>query len=221
MIGARTRWVTFDCFGTLVDWHTGFAHLLEPLAGSKTQALARAYHERERLAEADRPHISYKDVLRRALSGAAQDVDITLSSGEADMLVRGWGSMPLFPDVERMLRDLRDMGCRLGVLTNCDEDLFTQTLRAFHSPFDLVVTAEQVSDYKPSLSHFRLFDRLSAVGVGDWVHVACSWYHDIVPARKLGIRSVWLDRDDTGDDAAMATIRVRSALDVAAAVARL
>jgi 2-haloacid dehalogenase len=136
-------------------------------------------------------------------------------------LVRGWSSLPVFGDVERMLRELRETGCRLAVLTNCDDDLFSQTQRLFETPFDLVVTAEQVCDYKPSLSHFRLFDRLSAAGVGDWVHVACSWHHDIVPARKLGIRSVWLDRDDTGEDPGMATVRVRSALDVPGAVTRL
>ena len=221
MLAARTRWVTFDCFGTLVDWHTGFERLLEPVAGAKTQDLARAYHQCERLAEADRPHRSYKEVLRAALTGAAADLDMTLTPCQVDSLVRGWGSLPLFPDVERMLRELREMGCRIGVLTNCDDDLFEETHRLFELPFDLVVTAAQVCDYKPSLSHFRFFDRLSAAGVGDWIHVACSWYHDIVPARKLGIRSVWLDRDDTGEEPGMATVRVRSALDVPGAVARL
>ena len=218
---ARTRWVTFDCFGTLVDWHAGFRAALQPVAGADTAALLRAYHEHERLAEAERPHLVYKAVLAQSLSRAAAEVGVALGTAAERALECAWGAMPVFGDVEPMLQELRDMGCRLAVLTNCDNDLFALTHAQFRQPFDLVVTAEQVCDYKPSLSHFRYFDRLSAVGVGQWVHVACSWYHDVQPARKLGIRSVWLDRDDTGEDPGAATVRVRSAHDVARAIARL
>jgi 2-haloacid dehalogenase len=221
MAAARTRWVTFDCFGTLVDWHAGFRCALQPIAGSSTAALLRAYHEHERLAEAERPHLTYKQVLARSLAAAAAEVGLSLDAAGAGALERAWGAMPVFPDVEPMLRELRDMGCRLAVLTNCDGDLFELTHARFDAPFDLVVTAEQVCDYKPSLSHFRYFDRMSAVGVGQWIHVACSWYHDIQPAAKLGIRSVWLDRDDTGEDPGAASVRVRSAHDVAHAIARM
>lgn len=218
---ARTRWVTFDCFGTLVDWQGGFRRAVESIAGPKAEALVRAYHEHERLAEAERPHLTYKQVLQQALSDAAVDVGLALDAAGREALQRAWSAMPVFDDVEAMLQELRGMGCRLGVLTNCDDDLFAVTHARFRQPFDLVVTAEQVCDYKPSLSHFRYFDRLSGVGVGQWIHVACSWYHDIVPARKLGIRSVWLDREDTGEDPAAATVRVQSAREVARAIARL
>jgi phosphonatase-like hydrolase len=127
--------------------------------------------------------------------------------------------LPVFDDVEPMLAGLRAMGCRLAVLTNCDEDLFAKTQRAFRERFDLVVTAERVRDYKPSPAHFRFFSRSSGVSASDWVHVACSWYHDIGPARELGINRVWLDRDGTGEDPATATVHVRSAADVCEAVA--
>jgi 2-haloacid dehalogenase len=217
---ARTRWVTFDCFGTLVDWQRGFVSAVEALAGVKAPALVRAYHEHERLAEAERPHLSYKEVLSRSLGHAATDVGLTLSATDSAALARAWETMPLFHDVEPMLAALREMGYRLAVLTNCDNDLFSLTHRRVQQPFDMVVTAEQVCDYKPSLSHFRYFDRMSAVGVGQWVHVACSWYHDIVPAAKLGIRSVWLDREDTGENPGATTVRVRSAHDIARIVAK-
>lgn len=222
MIAAvRTRWITFDCFGTLVDWNTGFREALEAVAGRHAPEVLREYHHFERLCEAERPHRSYKEVLTDALARAADEVGVALPRTHAETLQDAWDSMPLFPDVERMLDDLRNMGCRLAVLTNCDDDLFERTHQSFANRFDLVVTAEQVRDYKPSVSHFRYFDRVSGVGVGDWIHVGCSWYHDIVPARKLGIRSVWLDRDDTGEDPGTATVRVRSALDVPRAVAKL
>ena len=81
-------------------------------------------------------------------------------------------------------------------------------------------TAERVLDYKPAPAHFHYFARKSGVKAGEWVHVANSWYHDITPARDLGIPRIWLDRDDTGEDPAAASARVRSATQVADAIAR-
>jgi len=129
--------------------------------------------------------------------------------------------MSVFEDVEPMLAALRADGYRLAILTNCDEDLFGETQGAFRAPFDLVVTAERVRDYKPSPTHFHHFRRASGARPGEWVHVANSWFHDITPARELGIPRVWLDRDDTGQDPADACARVRSAADVPDAVRRL
>jgi 2-haloacid dehalogenase len=218
---ARTRWVTFDCFGTLVDWQAGFREALASIAGARTAELVRAYSDQERLAQAERPHLTYKEVLARSLAVAAEDAGLCLRPEDHTVLEHAWGGMPLFADVEPMLQQLRDMGCRLAVLTNCDNDLFALTHARFRERFDLVVTSEQVYDYKPSLSHFRCFDRLSGVGVGQWVHVGCSWYHDITAAERLGIKSVWLDRDDTGDPSTTGTIRVRSAMEVPRTIARL
>ncbi len=215
------RWVTFDCFGTMVDWLSGFSAILTPLCGDKTADVMRAYDRFERILEAETPHRLYKDVLRAGLLRAAQEVGVPLSDVQARTLSEQWETMPVFDDVEPMLAGLRADGCRLAVLTNCDEDLFAQTQRAFRSPFDLVVTAERVGDYKPSLAHFRYFSRISGAKDGEWVHVANSAYHDIAPARALGLPRVWLDRDDTGEDPATASVRVRSAAHVRAAVASL
>jgi len=120
-----------------------------------------------------------------------------------------------------MLASLRSAGYQLAVLTNCDEDLFDRTERSFVQPFDLVVTAQAVGSYKPSLRHFQQFERTTGVRRSHWVHVACSWYHDIAPARELGIARVWLDRDATLDDASAASVRVTGATEVASAVARI
>jgi 2-haloacid dehalogenase len=216
----RGRWVTFDCFGTLVDWNTGFAHLLMPLFGSQTPGVMRAYHQFERALEAERPHRLYREVLSAALFCAAAAVGVSISERGARTLPEKWGSLPVFADVEDMLESLRAMGCRLAVLTNCDDALFAQTQRAFRRPFDLVITAEQVSAYKPSPRHFERFAEVSGVSRQDWVHVACSWHHDIAPARRLGIRRIWLDRDRTGEDEREASARVESALEVVRIVGR-
>jgi 2-haloacid dehalogenase len=217
----RVRWVTFDCFGTLVDWHSGFAAILRAIAGNRTAELLRAYHAFEPEIEAERPHRLYAEVLVTALLLAARKTGVNLSESQARSLPRAWGSLPVFPDVPPELAALRKAGYRLGVLTNCDEALFEQTQRCFPAPFDAVVTAERVRDYKPSLSHFRFFEQTSGVDHADWVHVACSWFHDIAPARQVGISRIWLDRDGTGEDAAAASLRLASARGLADAIAQM
>jgi 2-haloacid dehalogenase len=215
------NWVTFDCFGTLVDWLTGFNAILAPLAGTRISQLLQAYHENERLAEVERPHLLYRQVLVNSLLRAAEHTRIGISESQARRLPDSWRKLPVFPDVEPMLARLRAMGCSLGVLTNCDEDLFAQTQSCFQKPFDLVITAERVGEYKPSLSHFHHFWRASGAAREQWVHVACSWFHDISPAREFRVRSIWLDREGGTDDAAAATARVKHAADVPPLVADL
>jgi 2-haloacid dehalogenase len=211
---SRARWITFDCFGTLVDWQGGFASALAPVAGDRTMDLVRAYLAHERLVEREAPHRSYKDVLARALVRAAGDCGIRLSSSDETLLARRWSALRPFDDVEPMLRALRAMGYRLAVLTNCDDDLFEITHRMFSEPFDFFLTAERVRGYKPAPWHFLAFERVTGVRREDWVHVACSWYHDIEPAHALGVRSVWLDRERTGEDPSRASACVRTVDDV-------
>jgi 2-haloacid dehalogenase len=216
-----TRWVTFDCFGTLVDLHTGFERILSPLASGRSSELLHAYHKFESLVEEERPLRPYRDVLITALARASREIGLRLSEAQACALPDSWVKMPLFPDVEPMFSQLRALGCHLAVLTNCDEDLFEQTHRTFRQRFDLVVTAERVRNYKPSPTQFRSFSCLSGVAHGDWIHVACSWHHDIMPASEIGIQSAWLDRDSMGEDASIASAHVRSAEEIWDAVVRL
>jgi 2-haloacid dehalogenase len=215
-------WVTFDCFGTLIDWEAGFSAILGPLAPDRPQELLRAYHRAEPIVEGEKPHRLYKDVLAEALRRAAEEVG--LPPPERNLLSGQWEQLPVFADVEPMLETLRDNGHRLAVLTNCDDDLFARTARLFRAPFDVVVTAERVRDYKPSLTHFRYFADATGANPRDWVHVAASEFHDMVPARHLGLKRVWLDREGAGRGAAgrgSASARVDSAADVAAAVTKL
>jgi len=214
----RARWATFDCYGTLVDWNSAFEDALRPLFGTSTSNAIRAYHRFERQLEEERPHRLYKDVLSTGLSRVAESMDFRLPKGKAERLQRAWATMPVFADVELMLAELRAMGFRLAVLTNCDNDLFEETQKTFRYPFDEVVTAEQVGAYKPSLSHFQQFAKRTGVRPGEWVHVACSWYHDIVPAKTMGIPRFWLDRDRSGHDPGVSTARVLSGHEVCPAI---
>jgi 2-haloacid dehalogenase len=212
------RWVTFDCFGTLVDWHTGFSAVLRDVARDRAADLLSAYHRQERIVESERPHRLYKDVLATAVHRAAGEIGLAITGDQATTLSRRWGSLPVFADVEPALFGLRAAGYRLAVLTNCDDDLFAETQKSFHQPFDLVITAEQVEDYKPSRSHFRRFYRVSGVEMTDWVHVACSWFHDIEPAREMGVKRIWVDRDRTGENRSAATLWLPDATGLVAAV---
>jgi len=203
---APDRWITFDCFGTLIDWHSGYRAILAPIAGERTDELIKAYHGFERTLEAERPHLLYHKVLTRGLVQAAQRIGLPLQPTEADLLSRKWGEQQLFDEVPQALSQLRAGGFKMGILTNCDDDLFARTLERFPQPHpDLVVTAQQVGSYKPDLGHFRRFEQKSGVTPGNWVHAACSWFHDIEPARRIGVARVWVDRDRTGDDPAAAS----------------
>jgi 2-haloacid dehalogenase len=200
------RWITFDCFGTLIDWHAGYRAILGPIAGARTDELIKAYHGFERTLEAERPHRLYREVLAMGLDRAARQIGLPLPRSEADVVAREWGKLPLYADTSPALAALRAAGFKIGILTNCDDDLFARTLERFPRPHpDLVVTAEQVGSYKPGLDHFQYFERKSGVPRRNWVHAACSWFHDVEPARRLGIARIWVDRDRTGDDPAAAS----------------
>jgi 2-haloacid dehalogenase len=116
--------------------------------------------------------------------------------------------MPVFPDAAEALSVLASSGWHLAVLTNCDDDLFAATSTRLPVPFELVVTAEQVHSYKPDLGHFRKFAELTGATPVNWIHIANSWVHDILPASRMGLRSVWVDRDRTGHPAKFAERRV-------------
>lgn len=204
------RWITFDCFGTLVDWHTGFANILRPIASERVAELIAAYHRYERPLEQERPHRLYTDVLREGVARAAREIGLAVEPAALDALPANWGTQPVFADVEPALAVLRADGWKLAVLTNCDRALFAQTQRGFREPFDLIVTAEEVKDYKPSLAHFRHFWRVSGVERENWIHVACSFYHDIIPAREMDVARIWVDRDRTGENPAAATERIEN-----------
>jgi 2-haloacid dehalogenase len=197
--------MTFDCYGTLLDWQTGFRRVLEPVAGSRTDAVVKAFHETEPQVQAENPHALYKEILREGLERAGRRAGVPVSG---DVLVDGWGTIGAFGDTVAALEALRAQGWSLGILTNCDEDLFAATRAALGVEPDLVITSEAVGSYKPALGHFERFEATTNVAREDWVHAAVSWWHDMVPARDLGLRRVWVDRENSGHDASIVTARV-------------
>jgi 2-haloacid dehalogenase len=133
------------------------------------------------------------------LTQAAERIGLALGDGDRDVLARHWDEQPVFDDVAAALGTLRASGWKLVALTNCDDDLFARTQRTLPVELDFAITAQGVHSYKPALGHFRAFDARTR-GRTHWVHVACSWFHDIAPARDYGVPRIWIDRDRTGDD---------------------
>ncbi len=203
-----TRWLTFDCYGTIADWNACMLGALEPVAGQRAGALLAAYHRAESIVEASREWLPYRDVLQAALRLAARRIGFNLRPEQAGAFVSAWPGMTAFPDAAEALASLAAAGWRLAILTNCDEDLFAMTAARLPVPFELVVTAEQVRSYKPELGHFRRFAELTGATPENWIHVANSWVHDVAPAARMGLRSVWVDRDRTGHPAKFADRRV-------------
>ena len=207
------KWLTFDCYGTVADWNTGMGGALAGLAGvSEADAgrLLAAYHKAELEIEAGPGWRPYREVLTAALARAAERERVRLPRGGEEAFVRAWPDMPVFGDAGAALNALRERGWRLAFLTNCDEDLFATTRTRLPAPFDLWVTAEEVRSYKPDLAHFRTFAEKTGATAANWIHVANSWVLDMLPAARMGLRSVWVDRDLTGHPAKLADRRVSS-----------
>ena len=205
---AATRWLTFDCYGTIADWNAGMRGALEPVAGGRADTLLGAYHRAESVLEARAQWRPYREILTEGLAWAARRSGVPLAPAAGSALVDGWPRMEIFPDVADALSALVAAGWHLAVLTNCDDDLFALTAARLPVPFEIVVTAAQVRSYKPDLAHFRRFAELTGATPLDWIHVANSWVHDIAPASRMGLRSVWVDRDRTGHPAKFAERRV-------------
>jgi 2-haloacid dehalogenase len=203
-----TRWLTFDCYGTIADWNTCMLGALDPVAGANAAPLLAAYQQAESILEAGPAWRPYREILAEGLDLAAGRVGVPLSEKHAGTFARAWPSMQLFPDAAEALGALASLGWRLAILTNCDDDLFAETSARLPVSFEVVVTAQQVRSYKPDLGHFRRFAEVTGATPANWIHVANSWVHDILPAARMGLRSVWVDRDHTGHPAKFAERRV-------------
>jgi 2-haloacid dehalogenase len=202
------KWLTFDCYGTVADWNTCMRGALEGVADAAR--LLTAYHQAELELEAGPDWRPYRDILSAGLARAAEREELALPPGGPDALARAWPDMAIFADAGPALGALRDRGWRLAFLTNCDEDLFASTRARLPVPFEEWVTAEEVHSYKPDLAHFRRFEEKTGVIRTNWIHVANSWVHDMLPAARMGLRSVWVDRDLTGHPARLADRRITS-----------
>jgi 2-haloacid dehalogenase len=191
---SATRWATFDCYGTLIDWNLGIRSELERLFGvEEAPRLLERYHELEPELESD-SFRAYREVLTLALEQLSQEESIQLPEGEAGALAKSLPDWPPFPEVPAALAELRNRGWKLAILSNTDRDLIAASQKRLGVPIDLAIVAEDVQSYKPAHGHWERFFEATTAGREHHVHVAASLFHDIKPARELGLRSVWINR---------------------------
>ena len=217
--------ITFDCYGTLIDWETGIRNSFRQ-ALKKTQAdpgLAdrafNLYEEEERKLERKDPHILYRNVLSGATLAVANRIGWKLAKTQSNFLSEDLPMWIPFPDTGSALKNLSE-GHHLGILSNVDDDLIEGTLKQFPVRFDLIVTAEKVRSYKPRPAHFEQARRF----IGNdrtWLHVAASWYHDIEPAVNLKIDTVWVNRNNLPYPRSHLAGSVKEVLDLAHLVKRV
>lgn len=214
-------WVTFDCYGTLVDWRHGMSSALGLVAPGRAQAWLEAYHRHEPAVEREHPDWRYRRILAESARRAAEEAGIPVVADDTEVLGATLPFWPVFPDVAPALGALRAAGGSLALLTNCDRDLVAQTLRRIGAPIDAVVTAEDAGAYKPAAAHFETFRARFRPAAGDWVHVAQSYFHDMVPAARLGLPRIWVNRLGERDDPGLCTAVLPDLVDLPATVARM
>jgi 2-haloacid dehalogenase len=193
--------LSFDCYGTLIDWETGIAAVLGPWAREAgldldDEQLLAAYAGHEAAVERDHPTARYPDVLATAFRRTGEALGRTVDDAWARRLGDSLPDWPAFPDSAAALASLA-AHYRLIIVSNVHRDGFAASNRRLRGRFAAVITAEDVGAYKPATNHFQaLLRTLDALGVphGELLHVAQSLFHDHVPARNAGLHSVWINR---------------------------
>ncbi len=174
------RWATFDCYGTLIDWNGGLRRAL-----GSDQLLGR-YHELEPEVQAENPAASYREVMG--------EVARRLDADDPDALARSLPSWEPFPDVRPALDQARARGWKLALLSNTDKDFIDASIERIAVPFELAIVASEIGSYKPARAHWDRFFAQTGAATDHHVHVAQSHFHDVVPARALGLTTIWINR---------------------------
>jgi 2-haloalkanoic acid dehalogenase type II len=188
--------ITFDCYGTLIDWESGISDAFMAASAADgvpldREAILREYARIEPAVESE-PYRSYREVLRISAVRVAASLGWKLDPAIAGFLAESLPSWRPFADTNPALGRLLDAGIRLAILSNTDDDLISASRRHLDVDFDFIVTAEQVRSYKPGTAHFLA--ARERIGEARWLHAGASIFHDVVPANALGITTAWVNR---------------------------
>jgi 2-haloacid dehalogenase len=194
---AQFTTISFDCYGTLIDWKSGILPTLRAVLNHHhvkpyDAAILELYGEFEAEAQSG-PYQSYRKVLESVVQRFGQHFGFTPAPDELGSLPESVPSWLPFADTVAALRQLQKR-YKLAVISNIDDDLFAETRKHLDVEFDFVITAQQARSYKPSVNNFQLALRTMGLAPDRLLHAAQSIYHDVVPAQSLGIASVWVNR---------------------------
>jgi 2-haloacid dehalogenase len=193
----RYEVLSFDCYGTLIDWEKGILSALRPVLKARgveldDEALLTLYADLEAKAEQG-DFIPYRAVLRQVMAGLDERLGLALTPVEHNHLGDTLKDWPAFPDAPGALAALK-RHYKLAIISNVDDDLFAESNKHLGVAFDWVISAQLVQNYKPALRHFEVASKMFGVGLKKQLHVAQSLYHDIGPANRLGLDCVWINR---------------------------
>ncbi|MGK7953221.1 MAG: haloacid dehalogenase type II [Xenococcaceae cyanobacterium] len=204
----RYKIITFDCYGTLIDWESGMLGVLKPLLANHgvdldDEEILKKFAEFESRQQQGE-YLRYYDVLKAVVRKFGEEFNFEPSLAEQNSLPDSIKHWQPFPDTVKALQLLKSR-FQLGIISNIDNDLFADTAKHLGVEFDYIITAEQVKSYKPSLNNFKYAIERIEFPAEQIIHAACSVYHDIVPASSLGLTTVWIDRraDRQGSGAAL------------------
>ncbi len=194
---SKYSWLTFDCYGTLIDWESGIVGAVQPLLAASgrnisADGILELYAAIEAREEAG-PYRPYREILETCMRRMAARLAFALDDRQAQALAETIGRWPPFGDSVNALSRLKRR-FKLGVISNIDDDMFAQTSKLLGDPFDAVVTAQQAQSYKPSPNNFKLALERMGEAPQKILHCAQSLYHDVAPAKALGFATVWVDR---------------------------
>ncbi|KRT65196.1 MAG: haloacid dehalogenase, 2-haloacid dehalogenase [Candidatus Dadabacteria bacterium CSP1-2] len=195
----RFSLITFDCYGTLIDWESGMKNALRNLTKRRNisfdiESLPERYIEIELEIEKE-GYRKYKEVLGLGVRRLFEEKGIMLSSEEEKIFADSINTWPPFNETTEVLRKIKEK-YKLAILSNIDEDLIKHSIKLIGVEFDGVITAEQVKSYKPSHGHWKRMMDVFKIPKENVLHVAASYVHDIVPAKELGFQAVWINRKD-------------------------
>ncbi len=191
------RLITFDCYGTLIDWESGIVDALRPMFSQGRHSvpdteLLEHYGEVEYALESG-PYLPYREVLSRAVQEMGRRLDMPISEQQGSEFAQSLAQWKPFPDTVAALQSMKKK-YKLGIISNVDDDLFAATSTKLGVNFDFVVTAQQVRSYKPSHRNFEEALRRGGVSKQQVLHAGQSLLHDIAPANALRITNVWVNR---------------------------
>lgn len=196
----RPLWLTFDCYGTLIQWDEGLQAAVREILRNKPGAdvdpakLIEVYDRHEHALEQTAPHRSFRRVAGDGLRLALKELGLRSDSSDADVLTSGISAMPPFPEVVETLRRLKQSGYRLCIVSNTDDDIIAGNVAQLGGHIDQVITAQQAGAYKPNRELFDYAHRQLGVWKDDVVHICASPHLDHAAARDIGFRCVWIDR---------------------------
>jgi 2-haloacid dehalogenase len=198
--GQKPEWLTFDCYGTLIQWDEGLLAAVEKIiarpnaANVDAKTLIEVYDKYEHDLEEARPHKSFRTVAGESLRLAMEQLGLSYRPGDIEMLTSGISLMPPFPEVVGALAELKAKGFRLCIVSNTDDDIIAGNVAQLGGHVDRVITAQQAQAYKPSRQTFEYAHHALGVTKDEIIHICASPHLDLAAARDIGFRCIWIDR---------------------------